>query len=214
MVAAIASIRGHDIDQPEVRSAVLLALVSADADDLLGKAGHGVSTTGRPVSLVAQRLPGPVLMAMKAKGVVFRLLGLVRQELCFIRQRPCPWSVEPSAPAWIPSCSKRISSAALRQEVPARPRAGTDRFDMELALLPVRTAAHRSVCNSLLRVAHIDKRGYPIVTPMFYVIHDGFLQMSSIQKHRHKVHHLMWQRDLISASHNDGTCLLIRGRPS
>src|ERR1039458_6782562 len=40
MVAGIASSRGHDIDRHEVRSAVLLALVGADADDLLLQAGE------------------------------------------------------------------------------------------------------------------------------------------------------------------------------
>jgi len=71
MVAGIATIRGHDIAHPEVRSAVLLALVGADADDLLRKAsGAGA---GRMVNLAAQRLPGPALMAVR-KGVAFRLL--------------------------------------------------------------------------------------------------------------------------------------------
>jgi hypothetical protein len=36
--------------------------------------------------------------------------------------------------------------------------------------------------NAYCEMAHINKHGYPIVTPMFYVIHDGFLQMSSIRK--------------------------------
>ena len=71
MVASIASSRGHDIGQTEVRSAVLLALVGADADDLLTKAGDAGS--GHLVSLAAQRLPGPALMAVR-KGVMFRLL--------------------------------------------------------------------------------------------------------------------------------------------
>lgn len=74
MVAGIASTRGYDIDQPEVRSAVLLALVGADADDLLKKAGY--AGTGRLASLAAQRLPGPVLLAVN-KGVGFRLLTQV-----------------------------------------------------------------------------------------------------------------------------------------
>jgi EcsC protein family len=74
MVAGIASIRGYDIRQPEVRSAVLLALVGADADDLLRKAGF--ASTGRLVGFAAQRLPGPALMAVN-KGVAFRLLGRV-----------------------------------------------------------------------------------------------------------------------------------------
>ena len=74
MVAGIASSRGHDIDRHEVRSAVLLALVGADADDLLLKAGDAGS--GQLVNLAAQRLPGPVLMAVR-KGVMFRLLDRI-----------------------------------------------------------------------------------------------------------------------------------------
>lgn len=74
MVAAIASTRGHDIGQPEVRSAVLLALVGADADDLLKKAGY--ASTGRLAGLAVERLPGPMLLAVN-KGVGFRLLSQV-----------------------------------------------------------------------------------------------------------------------------------------
>lgn len=72
MVAAIASLRGYDIKRPEIRSAVLLTLVGADADDLLKKAG--VVPTGRLSNLAAQRLPGPVLMVVN-KAVGFRLLS-------------------------------------------------------------------------------------------------------------------------------------------
>lgn len=74
MVAGVASARGHDLRQPEVRSAVLLALVGADADDLLRKAGY--AGAGGLVNLAAQRLPGPALMALN-KGVAFRLLSQV-----------------------------------------------------------------------------------------------------------------------------------------
>lgn len=52
MVACIASTRGYDIRKPEVRSAVLLALVGADADDLLKKAGF--VSTGRLANLAVQ----------------------------------------------------------------------------------------------------------------------------------------------------------------
>ncbi len=71
MVASIASSRGYDISRTEVRSAVLLALVGADADDLLTKASD--ASSGHLVSLAAQGLPGPALMAIR-KGVMFRLL--------------------------------------------------------------------------------------------------------------------------------------------
>jgi hypothetical protein len=72
MVAAIASARGYDIRQPEIRSAVLLTLVGADSEDLLKKAG--VASTGRLANLAAQRLPGPALMVVN-KAVGFRLLS-------------------------------------------------------------------------------------------------------------------------------------------
>jgi EcsC protein family len=72
LVAGIAATRGYDIRQPAVRSAILLALVGADADDLLRKAGYAGS--GRLVNLAAQQLPGPALMAIN-KGVAFRLLS-------------------------------------------------------------------------------------------------------------------------------------------
>ena len=71
MVAATVAARGYDIGKPEVRSAVLLALIGADADDLLKKAGY--ASTGRLANLAVQRLPGPVLLVVN-KGVEFRLL--------------------------------------------------------------------------------------------------------------------------------------------
>jgi general stress protein 26 len=58
--------------------------------------------------------------------------------------------------------------------------------------------------NAYCEMAHVNKRGYPIVTPMFYVIRDGFLQMSSIQKYRHKVHHLIENPKISVSIHNDG----------
>lgn len=74
MAAGIAVIRGYDIEKEEVRSAVLLSLVGADSDDLLKKAGYAGS--GRMVNFAAERLPGPLLMAVN-KAVGFRLLTQV-----------------------------------------------------------------------------------------------------------------------------------------
>jgi hypothetical protein len=74
MVAAVASVRGYDIRRPEVRSAILLALVGAEADDLLQKLGF--VPAGRLSSLAAERLPGPVMLAIN-KGVGFRLVSQV-----------------------------------------------------------------------------------------------------------------------------------------
>ncbi len=73
MVAAIAKVRGFDLSRPQIRSAVLLTLVGAEADDLLAKAGM-VAPTGRLTALAADRLPGPALMVLN-KAIGFRLLS-------------------------------------------------------------------------------------------------------------------------------------------
>ena len=73
MTGAIAQVRGHDLSQPQIRTAVLLTLVGADADDLLAKAGM-VAPAGRLTNLAAQRLPGPALMVVN-KAIGFRLLS-------------------------------------------------------------------------------------------------------------------------------------------
>ncbi len=72
MVAGIAHLRGYDLSKPEVRSAVLLTLVGADAKTLLHKTG--VSPTGKIADLALRRLPGPALMVLN-KGIGFRLLS-------------------------------------------------------------------------------------------------------------------------------------------
>ena len=73
MSAAVARLRGYDISDPRIRSAVLLSLVGADSQDLLAKAGM-VAPTGRLTALAAQRLPGPALMVVN-KAVGFRILS-------------------------------------------------------------------------------------------------------------------------------------------
>ena len=82
MTAAIAKVRGYDIKQEQIRTAVLLTLVGADADDLLRKAGVA-SPTGGLSNLAVQRLPGPAMMVIQ-KGVGFRLLATVGKN-AFVR---------------------------------------------------------------------------------------------------------------------------------
>ena len=72
MTASIAKLRGYDIDDPQIRSAILLTLVGAESDDLLRKAGV-VAPSSAMTNLAAQRLPGPALMVVN-KAVGFRLL--------------------------------------------------------------------------------------------------------------------------------------------
>lgn len=74
MVAGIAHLRGYDLARPEVRSAVLLTLVGADAQNLLHKSG--MSPTGKIADVALRRLPGPALMVLN-KGIGFRLLSQV-----------------------------------------------------------------------------------------------------------------------------------------
>ncbi|HET7476056.1 MAG TPA: EcsC family protein [Dermatophilaceae bacterium] len=116
MVAAIASVRGYDISRPEVRSAVLLTLVGADADDLLKKAGY--ASTGRLANLAAQRLPGPVLLAVN-KGVGFRLVTQLGRKGLSLFGRAVPLAggvVGAGVDLWL---LKRIAEQA-RQEFPRR----------------------------------------------------------------------------------------------
>lgn len=68
---SIAAVRGYDLNDEGVRAAVLLSLVGADAQDLLKKVGYVGSA--RLASLAAERMPGPVLLAIN-KGVGFRLM--------------------------------------------------------------------------------------------------------------------------------------------
>jgi general stress protein 26 len=59
--------------------------------------------------------------------------------------------------------------------------------------------------NAYCEMAHVNKRGYPIVTPMFFVVIDDIIHMSSIKKYRHKVHHLEDNPKMSVVIHNDGT---------
>lgn len=73
MAASVARVRGYDLTRPEVRSAVLLSLVGADAQDLLAKAGM-TAPSGRLAGIAAQKLPAPALMVVN-KAVGFRILS-------------------------------------------------------------------------------------------------------------------------------------------
>ncbi|MGC4109950.1 MAG: EcsC family protein [Nocardioides sp.] len=72
MVASIAVLRGYDVDDPQVRTAVLLTLVGSDADEVLAKAGL-TGGSGKVVGLVGQQLPPAALLILN-KAIAFRLL--------------------------------------------------------------------------------------------------------------------------------------------
>jgi|1185.fasta_scaffold53676_2 hypothetical protein len=72
MVAAIATLRGYDVDDPQVRSAILLTLVGSDADEVLSKAGLATGG-GTMVSLASRQLPPAGLLILN-KAIAFKLI--------------------------------------------------------------------------------------------------------------------------------------------
>ena len=79
MVGGIATLRGYDIDEPRVRTAVLLTLVGSDSDEVLQKAG--MATAGsRLTSYALKGLPPAALMIVN-KAVGFRLMRGVSEKL-------------------------------------------------------------------------------------------------------------------------------------
>jgi len=120
MVAAIATLRGYDLDDQQVRSAVLLTLVGSDADEVLAKAGL-TGGTGKVVGLVGQQLP-PAALLMLNKAIGFRLLRGVGEKAFARLGRAIPLAggvVGGGIDVWM---MKRIADHALN-EFP--PRSGT-----------------------------------------------------------------------------------------
>lgn len=72
MVGAIATLRGYDLREQDVRTAVLLTLVGAKADEVLARAG--LSTGGGAITRLAMgKLPPAALMVVN-KAIAFRLM--------------------------------------------------------------------------------------------------------------------------------------------
>jgi len=72
MVGAIATVRGYDVRDPQVRTAVLLTLVGSKADEVLAKAGMAPGG-GAFTRLALGKLPPAALMVVN-KAVAFRLM--------------------------------------------------------------------------------------------------------------------------------------------
>lgn len=72
MVGAIAVLRGYDVRNPQVRTAVLLAMAGVKADDVLSKVGVAPGV-GRVTNFALRRLP-PAALMMVNKAIGFRLL--------------------------------------------------------------------------------------------------------------------------------------------
>ena len=60
--------------------------------------------------------------------------------------------------------------------------------------------------NCYCHMAHISQYGYPIVTPMFYVVlEDGHIYISSVNKYRKKIEHLIANPKISVSISNDGS---------
>jgi hypothetical protein len=120
MVASIATLRGYDLDDPQVRSAVLLTLIGSEADEVLAKAGL-TGGSGKVVGLVGQQLP-PAALLMLNKAIGFRLLRGVGEKAFARLGRAIPLAggvVGGGIDVWM---MKRIADHALG-EFPERGRA-------------------------------------------------------------------------------------------
>ena len=79
MVGGIAALRGYDLDEPRIRTAVLLTLVGSDSDEVLKKAGM-TTASGRITSYALKGLPPAALMVVN-KAVGFRLMRGVSEKV-------------------------------------------------------------------------------------------------------------------------------------
>lgn len=79
MVGTVATLRGYDISEPRVRTAVLLTLVGSESDEVLKKAGMQ-SAGSRVTTYALKGLPPAALMVVN-KAVGFRLMRGVSEKL-------------------------------------------------------------------------------------------------------------------------------------
>jgi hypothetical protein len=77
MVGSIAVVRGYDVGEPEVRTAVLLTMVASRSDEVIAEQGVGA---GRLVTIGLRRTPPGVLMLVN-KAILFRLLRSVNERV-------------------------------------------------------------------------------------------------------------------------------------
>ena len=78
LVGAVAVLRGYDVDDPRVRSMILLVLVGADADEVLKRAGMS-TISSRATAYALGGLP-PAALMMINKAVGFRLMRGVSEK--------------------------------------------------------------------------------------------------------------------------------------
>jgi hypothetical protein len=117
MTAAVATLRGYDITDPKIRSAVLLTLVGTESHDLLRKAG-AVAPSSAMTNLATQALPRPALMVVN-KAVGFRLLSQAARTTLVRFGRVVPL-VGGAVGAVLDGLLMRSVGASARQEFPPK----------------------------------------------------------------------------------------------
>lgn len=120
MVGAIATLRGYDVSQPDIRTAVLLTLVGQDSQKVLKDAGVPVGALGGRVTALALRgLPRSALMVIN-KAVGFRVLRTVGTKSLSRLGRLVPVAggvLGGALDGWL---MKRIGKAAQKEFPPLR----------------------------------------------------------------------------------------------
>ncbi len=79
MVGVVATLRGYDVSEPRVRTAILLTLVGSESDEVLKKAG--MATAGSRVTTYALRGLPPAALMVVNKAVGFRLMRGVSEKV-------------------------------------------------------------------------------------------------------------------------------------
>ncbi len=117
MVASIATLRGYDVKDPQIRTAVMLTLVGSGATDILSRAGVHVGS-GTLTSIATRGLPRSALMIVN-KAIGFRLLRSVGERTLsrFGRLVPVLGGLVGGALDW--QMMRTIADAA-RREFPLR----------------------------------------------------------------------------------------------
>lgn len=120
MVAAVAHLRGYDLSDPEIRSAVLLTLAGQNADDILAKIGVSTVAGGTVTTLLRSRLPKSALMMLN-KAIGFRLLKSVGEKTLAKLGRAIPVAGGVIGAGLDLYLMKRIAQAARREFAPTNP---------------------------------------------------------------------------------------------
>jgi len=89
--AAIAYVRGYDVDTEQVRTLILLCLIGESAEQVLKNAGIAIGT--KMTKALLQQIPGKVFIEIN-KRVGFRLITKAGEKVSLMSRRWCLWLAE------------------------------------------------------------------------------------------------------------------------